>query len=331
MLEAITLASPAMPHPNPRVGALVLDSSGAVVGRGFHEGPGRPHAEALALAEAGERAAGGTVVATLEPCRHHGRTPPCTGAILASGAARVVIGALDPDPRVAGGGAADLEAAGLQVEVGVAAAEAEALDPGYFHHRRTGRPRVTLKVAMTLDGQVAGADGTSRWITGPDARRDGHALRSRSDAVMVGAGTVLSDDPSLDVRLEGYDGPQPIPVIVAGTRPIPADRTVMGRDPIVLEPGGGGTVDLPVALRTLGEAGIVDLMVEGGPTLASALLRESLVDRIVAHVAGLVGGGVGRPAFGGVFATLADAVPVRIVSVERLGPDLRVECETGPE
>jgi diaminohydroxyphosphoribosylaminopyrimidine deaminase/5-amino-6-(5-phosphoribosylamino)uracil reductase len=342
MLEAIALASPAMPHPNPRVGALVLDASGEIVGRGSHEGPGHSHAEVLALAEAGERAIGGTVVATLEPCNHHGRTPPCTEAIISAGASRVVVGALDPDRRVAGTGVAALEAAGIEVITGVEEAAAHALDPGYFHHRTTGRPLVTLKVASTLDGQVAAADGTSKWITGEAARLDGHVLRSRSDAVMVGAGTVLSDDPGLDARLDGYVGPQPRPVVVAGSRAIPADRKVFGRGAVVyaarpldgidavVAPGADG-VDLVAVMDHLGEAGVVDLMVEGGPTVSAALLTRGLVDRIVLYLAARIGGGVGTPSFGGEFATLTDATPLVIEAVDRIGDDLRVTCAVGGE
>jgi len=342
MLEAIALASPAMPHPNPRVGSIILDASGEVAGSGFHAGPGQSHAEVLALAEAGERTIGGTVVATLEPCNHHGRTPPCTGAIIAAGARRVVVGALDPDHRVAGTGVAALEAAGVEVITGVEEDAALALDPGYFHHRRTGRPLVTLKVASTLDGQVAAADGTSKWITGEETRLDGHVLRSRSDAVMVGAGTVLSDDPGLDVRLDGYDGPQPRPVVVAGNRPIPSDRKVFARDAAVyaarplegvdatVMPCGDG-VDLAAVVDHLGGAGVVDLMVEGGPTLSAALLAGGLVDRIVLYLAARIGGGVGTPSFGGEFATLTDATPLVIEAVERIGDDLRVTCVVAGE
>jgi len=338
MLEAIALAADAMPRPNPRVGSVVLDAGGNVVGRGFHRGPGTPHAEVVALGEAGEQAAGGTVVATLEPCDHHGRTPPCTEAIIRSKAARVVIGAVDPDRRVSGSGIEVLEGAGLEVITGVESEAAEALDPGYFHHRRTGLPLVTLKVASTLDGQVAAADGTSKWITSEEARLDGHILRSRSDAVLVGAGTVIADDPGLDVRIDGYDGHQPRPVVVAGNRPLPAGAKVIRRGAIVFRPAvadlpgeaislpGPGGVDLGAMLRHLGDSGVVDLMVEGGPTLAAALLGAGLVDRIVLYLAAGLGGGTGRPAFAGTFATLSDAVPLEITSISRVGPDLRVAC-----
>ena len=339
MLEAIVLAADAMPHPNPRVGSMVLDAGGVVVGRGFHLGPGTPHAEAIALAEAGERAAGGTVVTTLEPCNHHGRTPPCTDAIIRSRAARVVVGALDPDERVSGSGIEVLRGVGIEVITGIEADAAEALDPGYFHHRRTGLPLVTLKVASTMDGQVAAADGTSKWITSEEARLDGHVLRSRSDAVLVGAGTVIADDPGLDVRLDDYDGPQPRPVVMAGSRPLPVDAKVLRSDAIVFGPAvldlpvetislpdSAGGVDLAAMLRHLGDSGVVDLMVEGGPTLAGALLGGGMVDRVILYLAARLGGGTGRPAFGGTFATLSDAVPLEITSVSRIGPDLRVAC-----
>jgi diaminohydroxyphosphoribosylaminopyrimidine deaminase/5-amino-6-(5-phosphoribosylamino)uracil reductase len=250
----------------------------------------------------------------------------------------VVVGSEDPDPRVSGSGIAALREAGIDVLVGVEEQAAVALDPGYFHHRRTGRPRVTLKAAATLDGQVAAADGTSKWITSEEARRDGHVLRSRSDAVMVGAGTVLSDDPRLDVRLEGSSGPQPRPVVVGGYRPLPRDAEVFRRGAVTFSPAeaalpgevvvlpGPGGVDLWAAMEHLGNAGIVDLLVEGGPTLAVGLLNAGLVDRLVLYVAARIGGGTGRPVFDGVFATLADSFRVEMDSVDRLGPDLRIVC-----
>jgi diaminohydroxyphosphoribosylaminopyrimidine deaminase/5-amino-6-(5-phosphoribosylamino)uracil reductase len=337
MREAIALAAATTPHPNPRVGALVLDASGEVVGRGAHAGPGEPHAEVVALAAAGRRAAGGTLVVSLEPCDHAGRTPPCTAAVLASGVARVLVGAGDPDHRVAGRGIARLRAGGVEVRTGIAAAEAEALDPGYFHHRRTGRPRVTIKAALTLDGQAAAADGTSQWLTSEEARADGHRLRAAADAVMVGAGTVAADDPLLTVRLAGYTGRQPRAVLVAGRRSLPAGARIWERHPIVLTPGpadyqgevvvlpGPEGVDLAAGLMALGERGLLDVLVEGGPTLAGSLLRAGLMDRGVFYLGARLGGGVGVPALGGVFAGLGEARPVQIVSAARLGPDVRVE------
>lgn len=341
MTEAIRLAAAATPHPNPRVGALILDRAGTLVGRGWHEGgPGHPHAEAVALAEAGGRAAGGTLIVTLEPCAHTGRTAPCTQMILDAGVARVVVGATDPDPRVSGRGIETLRAEGVSVETGVESDAVEAMDPGYFHHRRTGRPRVTLKSALTLDGQVAAGDGTSQWITSPESRTDAHRLRAAADAVMVGAGTVLADDPHLTVRLDENDR-QPHPVIVAGRRPLPPSAAVMARRPTVFAPApldlpgdvvvlpGSAGVDLARALDHLGAAGIVDLLVEGGPTIAASLWRQGLVDHGVFYLAGLVAGGAGRPPFAGAFATLADARPVAIKAVRPIGPDLRVDFTPG--
>ncbi len=337
MREAISLAAPSRPHPNPRVGALVLDRAGRVVSRAAHAGPGQAHAEAAALAAAGERARGGTLVVTLEPCDHTGRTPPCTDAILAAGVRCVLVGAVDPDSRVSGRGLARLRAAGLEVREGIAVGAAEALDAGYFHHRRTGRPRVTLKAAVTLDGQAAAADGTSQWITSPEARADAHRLRAEADAVMVGAGTLAADDPLLTVRLPGYDGPQPRPVVVAGHRPLFRQARLWERHPLVLAPQGldvpgevvvapgPGGVDLAAGLVALGERGLLDVLVEGGPTLAGALLRAGLVDRGVFYLAARLGGGVGLPALGGPFATLSAARDLEILGAGRVGPDLRVE------
>ncbi len=337
MREAISLAAATRPHPNPRVGALVLDAEGRLVGRGAHTGPGSPHAEVLALEEAGDRAAGGTLVVSLEPCDHTGRTPPCTEAVLASGVARVLVGVEDPDPRVAGRGIARLRSAGMEVRTGIAAAEVEALDPGYFHHRRTGRPQVTLKMALTLDGWAAAADGTSQWITSEEARADGHRLRAATDAVMVGAGTVLADDPALTVRLPEYSGGQPRAVVVAGRRSLPPQARIWGRRPLVLVAGpaeypgevvvvpGPDGVDLAAGLAALGERGLLDVLVEGGPTLAGSLLKAGLVDRGVFYLGAQLGGGVGTPALRGGFATLADSRWVRIESMAPVGPDVRIE------
>ena len=338
MENAADLARPHRPRPNPRVGALIVAPDGTVVGRGAHTAAGTPHAEIHALTEAGERAAGASVIVTLEPCSHEGLTPPCTDALIAAGVARVFVGAGDPDQRVSGSGIGALRRAGIEVVVGPEPAAAEAIDPGYFHHRRTGRPLVTLKLAMTLDGQIAAADGTSQWITSAEARRDAHRLRSESDAVMIGAGTVLADDPRLTVRLDGYVGQQPRPIVVAGTRPLPSTALVLDRDPIVFAPfpldlpaqvvvlGSGDRVDLGRALADLGERAVVDLLVEGGGTLAAGLEATGLIDRYVIYLAGAVAGGVGRPAFGGVFATMSDAHRVDIVDVRRVGPDLRLEA-----
>ena len=338
MARAIHLASTERPHPNPRVGALVLAADGSVVGEGAHQGVGSPHAEEIALVAAGERAQGGTLVVTLEPCDHHGQTPPCTEAIVEAGMSRVVVGVVDPDVRVSGRGLARLKAAGLEVITGVLTSEVEGADPAYFHHRRTGRPRLTLKVALTLDGQMAAADGSSQWITGPEARHDSQLLRASADAVVVGAGTLISDDPSLDVRLEGYEGPQPRPVVIAGTRALPERLRLWERNPIVVTTtpregrgeiltvpaGEDGLPDLGAALVMLGQIGHLEILVEGGSGLAGALWRADLIDRAIFYIAGKVAGGSGRPVFANIWPTLATAKPVDITAVEQLGPDLKV-------
>lgn len=341
MERAIALTGVTQPHPNPRVGALVVSPDGIVVSGRAHNGPGEPHAEYAALDDVGEAGRGATLVVTLEPCVHHGRTPPCADLIVDSGIRRVIVGAIDPDERVAGAGIARLRDAGIEVEVGVAAEAVIANDPGYFHHRTTGRPRVTLKLALTLDGQAGARDRTSQWITAGPARRDAHELRAASDAVMVGAGTVRDDDPRLTVRFDGYAGRQPRPVIVAGGRPIPAQAALIERRPIVLVEDGevavpdgceavvvpaSDGVDLDAGIKHLGALGIVDLLVEGGPTLAGSLLERGLVDRLVVYVGAKLAGGTGQPAFSGVFETIGAAVPVRIDAVRSIGNDLRIDA-----
>jgi diaminohydroxyphosphoribosylaminopyrimidine deaminase/5-amino-6-(5-phosphoribosylamino)uracil reductase len=341
MSAAIAAAGGMHPHPNPRVGAVVVAPDGRVVGRGGHRGPGSPHAEVVALAEAGEFARGATLYVTLEPCAHHGKTPPCTEAIIGAGIRRVVAALEDPDIQVAGRGFATLRGAGLDVVTGVGSVEALDLDPGYFHHRSTGRPRVTLKAAMTLDGQVAAADGTSQWITSVEARLDAHHLRAAHDAVMVGAGTILADDPQLTVRWEGFTGPQPLPVIVGGRRPLQSqifEQTALVFSPvgldlpaevIVLPDESGDRVNLPRMLDILGERGIVDLLVEGGPSLATSFLGDGLVDCGVVYVAARLAGGRGRGVFDGVFASVGDLHEVRFTGISRVGPDLRIEFQKG--
>jgi diaminohydroxyphosphoribosylaminopyrimidine deaminase/5-amino-6-(5-phosphoribosylamino)uracil reductase len=261
--------------------------------------------------------------------------------LIDAGIARVVVGAGDPDSRVSGSGTAQLRAAGVDVIVGVLAQEVERIDPGYFHHRRTGKPLVTLKLATTLDGQIAAADRTSRWITGEEARRDGHLIRSESDVIIVGAGTVIDDDPALDVRLEGYRGRHPRPVVIGGSRPLPTGAQLLGRDPIIYVPRRlgvvddevvaplGNHVDLEVVIRDLGERGYVSALVEGGARLAASLIRDGHVDRLVMYLAGKLGLGTGVPVFSGVFATLGDALQLEVEAVTRIGNDLKVEAKVG--
>ena len=322
--RAVEIARTQRPHPNPRVGAVVVDPHGAVVGEGSHEGPGLPHAEVNALAAAGMAARGSTVYVTLEPCNHDGRTGPCVEALLEAGIAEVVIGALDPNPDVRGGGAAALRESG--VDVRLVEEPDERADPGYFHAHRTGLPLVTLKAAMTLDGATAALDGTSQWITNQSSRRDAHRLRSRSDAVVVGAGTVIADDPALTVRLDGFTGPQPVPIVIKGTRPLPSDAQVLDRA-IVFEPAPDGRVDLEAMLRDLAKRGLFDVLVEGGSTLAGSIWQAGLVDRGVFYLAGKIAGGAGRPALDRAFETLSDAADVRIVDLALLDGDVRLEFD----
>lgn len=324
MRAALRLTGATHPHPNPRVGSVIVADDGVVVGSGAHERPGEPHAERLALD--GRRLPGATLVVTLEPCSHHGRTPPCTDAIIESGVSTVVIGAIDPDERVAGSGIEALRRAGIEVMEGILSDEVEANDPAYFHHRRTGRPRYTVKLATTLDGQAAAADGTSQWITGEAARNDVHELRSTHDAVIVGAGTLIADDPRLNVRIDGYGGPQPRPVIVKGKRPLPSGSKALDRDPIVLEPDAGGAVSIEEIDSALIDAGILSALVEGGPSLARSFIGAGRADEVVWYVAPKIALGSGLPAIAGTFMTLTDAIDVEITSVDRIGRDLRIKA-----
>ena len=308
--------------PNPWVGCVVVPPGTTAAGgdqrfEGATARPGGPHAEVSALAAAGEAARGATLYVTLEPCAHHGRTPPCTEAIVAAGVARVVVAVEDPDPQVAGRGLEALRRAGIEVTLGVAAEEvAEQLAP-YLKHRSTGRPFVVLKMAASLDARTAAPDGTSRWITGEAARRDVHLLRARSDAVLVGAGTVRADDPELTVRLDdGVERAQPL-------------RVVLGQAPpgAKVHPALELSGDLRQVLRELGRRGVLQLLVEGGATVAHDFHAAGLVDRYVLYLAPvLFGGDDARPLFAGRGAgTIADVWKGRLISVAQLGEDLRVE------
>jgi diaminohydroxyphosphoribosylaminopyrimidine deaminase/5-amino-6-(5-phosphoribosylamino)uracil reductase len=316
MDRAIALASGVRTRtsPNPWVGCVLLTRDGQVF-EGATAPPGGPHAEVAALAAAGPRTRGATVVTTLEPCAHHGRTPPCADALIDAGVARVVVGITDPDPHVAGQGVARLRQAGIDTQVGVrAAAVTEQLAP-YLTHRRTGRPHVVLKLAATLDGRTAAPDGSSQWITGPEARTDAHRLRAESDAVLVGAGTVRADDPSLTVRHVEVDH-QPV-------------RVVLGRAPAEakVQPALELEGDLGDVLDTLGAKGVLQVLVEGGATVAGAFHRAGLVDRYVVYLApALTGGDDSRPLFAGPGApTIADVWRGEITDVRRLGDDLRID------
>jgi diaminohydroxyphosphoribosylaminopyrimidine deaminase/5-amino-6-(5-phosphoribosylamino)uracil reductase len=334
MRRAIALADSAgdATHPNPNVGAVVLDRDGTIVGEGRHERAGGPHAEVLALADAGARAAGGSVVVTLEPCAHSGRTGPCAQAVADAGVARVVYAIEDPTPQ-ARGGAAMLRAGGVNVEAGLLAVEAAQANERWLTGVLLDRPFVVWKVASTLDGRVAAADGTSRWISSPESRADTHLLRSRVDAIVAGVGTVLADDPALTVRDHaGFPvGPQPLRVVVDTHGRTPDGARV--RDDAAptwvataAEVGAGsdGRVDLEALLRALHGKGHTFVLLEGGPILAGGFLRAGLVDRVVAYLAPtLLGAGTAALAGTGI-TTLADGVRLDVIDLTRCGPDIRV-------
>lgn len=337
MRRALELAGRHRPHPNPRVGAVALDAMGGIVGEGAHRRPGDAHAEIVALTSASSPV--DTLVVTLEPCDHHGLTPPCSEAIIRAGVRRVVVGAVDPDRRVTGRGIERLRAGGVEVVDGVLTDEVESADPAYFFHRRNGRAMITLKSALTLDGQTAAADGSSQWITGEEARADAHLLRSEVDAIMVGAGTVLADDPRLTVRLSGYQGPQPRPVVVLGEREVDDGLRVFSSNPLVYTPrplgiaadqvvlpdDSGKRVDLAGMCIDLGERGLLDVLIEGGAGLATALWEADLIDRGVTYLGAKLAGGTGLGMFAGRFETLETARAITVESFSRMGPDLKVE------
>lgn len=307
--------------PNPWVGSAVATTAGRVF-TGATEAPGGAHAEIAAMraaTDAGADLDGATLVTTLEPCAHTGRTGPCTEAIIDAGIARVVISLEDPDRDVAGRGVAALAAAGLDVEVGPGADAAEEQLAAYLHHRRTGRPYVLLKLASTADGRTAAADGSSQWITGEAARRDVHRLRAESQAILVGAGTVRADDPSLTVRF--VDGPDPRRIVLGSA---PAGAAV--------HPCTEWRGDLPDLLDELGADGVLQLMVEGGANTAAQFHAEGLVDRYVVYLApAMFGGDDGRPLFVGAgAATIAELPRGRFADVRRLGDDLRLDLVIDP-
>ena len=336
--RAIELALPHRTHPNPRVGAVVVDAADEVIGEGAHLGQGQDHAEVVALEQAGPKARGATLYVTLEPCSHHGRTPPCVDAVVTAGVARVVVGVVDTDPKVSGSGIDLLRNAGIEVATGVMELEAEAVDPGYFRQRRSGLPRIILKYAMTLDGSVAAEDGSSKWITGEEAREDSHRLRSEVDAVAVGAGTLRSDNPSLTVR-HGRTDHQPRPIVIAGSGDLPPEARIWERGPLVVAAGkkavpsgelaiveGQDGMPLPEAVaKELAERGYYDVLLEGGPTIAGAWWQAGIVTEGVIYLAGKIGGGTGVGPLGGIFASLSDAVDVPIKGVRVVGDDIRID------
>ncbi len=332
MHRAVALAARGLGRtsPNPVVGAVVLSPGGEVVGQGWHERAGAPHAEVRALRAAGERARGATVVVTLEPCTHTGRTGPCTQALLAAGVARVVLAVRDPNP-VAAGGVEQLRAAGVDVVVGLGAAEAARGNEAWLTAVRLGRPHVLWKLAATLDGRVAAADGTSRWITGRAARADAHRVRAGVDAIVVGMGTALADDPRLTVRLPKDDQrgatdnrPKDGPLrVVVGTRPLPpAARVLDDSAPTLVL----ATHDVGEVLATLYDRGVRSVLLEGGPTLAGAFVRAGAVDRVLAYLApALLGAGPAALTGTGI-CTLGSALRLQIDELTTVGTDVRISA-----
>lgn len=351
MNDALALAGQAiaLSEPNPRVGCIVVSDDGRVIGRGHTQQAGGPHAEVMALRDAaahGESVRGATVVVSLEPCAHHGRTPPCCDALVAAGVARVVMAIEDPNPLVAGQGAARLRAAGIAVDCGPGAEAARELNIGFFSRMERQRPWVRMKVAVSLDGRTALDNGASQWITGEAARADGHAWRKRAGAVLTGIGTVLDDDPRLDVRL--VDTPrQPLRVIVDSRLETPAAARIVQPPGAVLvyaaqeaperraaleragvelalQPGAHGKVHLPAMLSDLARRGINELHVEAGHKLNGSFIREGLVDELLVYMAPkLLGSGRELAAFGPL-AQLSDAKAFRFIDVTQIGADLRI-------
>jgi len=360
MARAIRLAEQGLytTHPNPRVGC-VLVRDGEIVGEGFHHRAGEPHAERNALAAAGERARAATAYVTLEPCCHHGKTPPCSDGLIEAGVARVVVAMTDPNPLVAGQGIAQLEAAGIRVDQGVMTDQAMALNPGFIARMSRGRPFVRCKLAMSLDGRTAMASGESKWITGADARQDVQRLRARSDAIVTGIGTVLADDPSMNVRLSAAELPgvasdaylpQPLRVVLDPDLQIsPAARllNLPGETLIVTASGDAGRrqallavgaevirlprhgigIDLDLLMEGLAERGINEVLIESGPTLAGAAVAADVVDELVIYAAPILMGSDARgllnlPAL----TEMKDRIALEILDLRTVGADLRIRA-----
>jgi diaminohydroxyphosphoribosylaminopyrimidine deaminase/5-amino-6-(5-phosphoribosylamino)uracil reductase len=355
MRRALALAARArgLTSPNPMVGAVVV-RDGAVVGEGYHHAAGQPHAEVEALAAAGGAARDATLYVTLEPCVHHGRTPPCVPAVIAAGVRRVVVATTDTNPVVAGRGIAALRAAGIEVIGRVLDAEATALNRVFLTAMREGRPHVTLKAAATLDGKIADVHGGSKWITGDAARAAAHRLRSGADAIVVGIGTVLADDPSLTVRLEPPWPREPLRVVLDSTaRTPPGARLVTGATParaviavgaaapatrvraleragaVVLHAAGAdGRVSVTGLLAALAAREVRGVLVEGGAEVAAAFLEADVVDRVALFVAPLLLGGAPAPTIiGGAGRELKRAVGLDALEVTRVGADLLLEAD----
>ena len=357
MAEALQLAARGLytTEPNPRVGCVIVRDN-EIVGRGFHAFAGGPHAEIEALQEAGERASGATVYVTLEPCAHHGKTPPCVEALLRAKVARVVAAMVDPNPLVGGKGLAQLAAAGIATESGLMAAEAAALNPGFISRMTRQRPWVRVKLAASLDGRTAMASGESQWITGEAARADVHRLRARSSAILTGIGTVLKDDPQLTVRLSSQDlgidvdMPQPIRIVLDRQGQIAANARLFSDETspvwvvtaqtavaslreklpkhvrLQVIPEREGHLDLAALWTWLAEEEINEVMVESGPKLAGALLEGGWIDECVIYLAPCLMGVDARGLFDLSIGLMAERRPVQINDIRRVGTDWRLRC-----
>jgi len=336
-----------MVAPNPAVGCVIVSKEGRIAGRGWTKSGGRPHAETVALAQAGASAKGATAYVTLEPCAHYGVTPPCANALAEAGIARVVAAVLDPDSRVAGAGFAHLGKAGVAVTTGVLEAEARALNRGFFKRVTEARPLVALKVAASADGYVADSKGNSRWITSEPARRHAHRLRASYDAVLVGIGTILADDPALTCRLPGLEQRSPLRIVLDSRLQLPENsqlaRTAGDHPALVFTAatrGGetltaqgveiervaadeGGRTDIAAVLLALAKRGITRLLIEGGPLVHSSFWQRNLVDMLHFYRAPLLLGG-GRPALPPFTSPMDLTAATRLSLIERtaLGPDL---------
>lgn len=337
-------------RPNPRVGCVIA-RNGSIVGEGYHHRAGEAHAEINALADAGDRARGASAYVSLEPCNHRGRTGPCSEALIAAGIGEVVFGMADPN-ALADGGIERLRQAGIDVRGPLLETEAQALNPGFIKRCRTGLPRVTVKIATSLDGRTAMASGESQWITGAAARRDVQRLRAASDAIVTGIGTVLQDDPSLNVRAEELDlpeadaiaGQQPLRVVVDSAGRLPATAKLLTLGGAILQvsaqpapalqgvenqvlSGGTGEVDLAALLLELGRRGYNEVLVEAGARLAGAFVAAGLADRLVVYMAARLLGSEARPLLTLPLDTMAAAVDLTITDIRAIGNDWRILCE----
>lgn len=351
MVRALQLAERGLftTHPNPRVGCVIVNGE-EIVGEGWHQKAGGPHAEIHALQQAGENARGATAYVTLEPCSHHGKTPPCADALIAAGISRVVIAMQDPNPQVAGSGIERLRESGIEVSAGLLEAEARALNPGFILRMSEGRPFIRCKMAMSLDGRTAMASGESQWITGADAREDGQRLRARSSAIMTGVGTVLADDPQMTVRLEGEAVTTPLRIVLDPHLSTPISAKILQGDAptlivtavdepaiqqqfeeagieVISVPGCNDTIDLPALMQILANREINEIHLEAGATLSGAMLHEGLIDELNIYMAAKLMGSGARALFNTPgLELLADAVDLDIIDIRAVGADWRIRA-----